>query len=319
MLIRRSSSAVGVRRPIFRRRSRVLPNPGLESSRFQSSAPEQKSPCSAALSDSEPDDCALYHLEPTRHINFSTCRAPGHRSTANVVGCPDSFQVSVQSVADDDRSPADELGAALIALAPAGVRVGVRLIDPADAAGLFAHEWASVRHAVATRRAEFASGRALLRDLLGSDVAIPVSPGGGAPLLPTGQVASLAHDREFVLAAVAASAGIASIGIDVEPFAILDPDEAGEIVRPDDAPVDPIALFVMKEATYKAWSSLGGHLLNLHDVRIRVDGGAFTAEIIDAGQRFAGRFATAAERQLALVIVARGAPSMRTGMGKVKA
>lgn len=194
----------------------------------------------------------------------------------------------------------------LAGLAPNDVRVGVRLIDIADEVTLFVEERSALKNAVPKRRAEFASGRVLLRELLGSDVAIPAVV-GGAPLLPGGLAASVAHDRKFVVAAVAANMSIAAIGIDVEPFTSLDPNELDVIMRADDAPVDPVAAFVMKEAAYKAWSSLGGDLLDHHDVRIGVNADTFTADVIAAGRRFEGHWATAAERWIALIVVASGA------------
>ena len=103
----------------------------------------------------------------------------------------------------------------LAALAPAGVRTGSRLITPDDAATLHAVEAAAVERAVDVRRREFATGRALLRSLLGTDVAIPVGP-SRAPVLPAGVVGSLAHDRVLAVAAVTTEPAIAALGIDVE-------------------------------------------------------------------------------------------------------
>ena len=57
----------------------------------------------------------------------------------------------------------------------------------------------------------------------------------------------------------------------------------------------------MKEAAYKAWSSLGGAHLEHHDVRVTVEGESYVADVLDGTGRFEGRFAAAAGRWVALV------------------
>ena len=68
----------------------------------------------------------------------------------------------------------------------------------------------------------------------------------------------LAHDRHHALAAAADSRRFATLGIDLEPHQ-LDPDHEmhDAVLRGDDSLVDPIAAFAMKEAAYRAWSTLG--------------------------------------------------------------
>ena len=92
-------------------------------------------------------------------------------------------------------------------MASAGVVTGARLIDGADLGLLHGSERSAVANAVAKRQHEFASGRALLRELLGVGDAILVGP-TRAPLLPTGWVGSLAHDRAVVVAAVSRDPGV---------------------------------------------------------------------------------------------------------------
>ena len=69
------------------------------------------------------------------------------------------------------RDAASAISNALAMLHPAAtdgsVSVGAAAIDPADEQRLFPEEAAIVANAVAKRRREFASGRALLRSLLG--------------------------------------------------------------------------------------------------------------------------------------------------------
>ena len=163
-----------------------------------------------------------------------------------------------------------------------GVVSGARLIDPADSETLHAVERSAVSAAVPARRAEFASGRALLRSLIGHDGAIPVAA-DRRPLLPTGVRASLAHDGQFVVAVSSRSDDIASLGIDIEPDQTLEPGIVSVIARPDEREIDPLVLFCAKEAAYKAWSQCGGGFLEHADVRVRLAGAMFTAEVLECG------------------------------------
>jgi 4'-phosphopantetheinyl transferase EntD len=55
------------------------------------------------------------------------------------------------------------------------------------------------------------------------------------------------------------------------------------IARPDELEIDPLVLFCAKEAAYKAWSQSGGGFLEHADVRVRLDGATFTAEVLEHG------------------------------------
>jgi 4'-phosphopantetheinyl transferase EntD len=206
----------------------------------------------------------------------------------------------------------EPLAAALAALAPPGVRTGCRLVDAGDESGLFPDEAAAVARAVPARRAEFASGRALLRQLLGADEAIAVGD-GRRPLLPAGGVGSLAHAGPLAVAAVAPSGVAAALGVDLEPATELGGDVAAVVLRADERGIDAHLAFTLKEAVYKAWSGLGGRLLEHDDVRLSLGpADAFVGEEVSGGTRFAGRYARAADHWLALVVVpARGTPSTR--------
>jgi len=204
---------------------------------------------------------------------------------------------------------ASAVAAALAALAPAEVVTGCRAITPADLETLHPVEAEAVRRAVATRQHEFATGRALLRDLIGRDVPIAVR-GDRRPDLPIGVVGSLAHSATLAVAAVAATESIAALGVDLEPTTPLDADIVATIVRPDEmtarAGLDPHLAFTLKEAVYKAWSGRGGRLLDHHDVRldVRFDddrGGTFTA-LIDNADESTGVWSRAADHWLALVV-----------------
>ncbi len=113
----------------------------------------------------------------------------------------------------------------------------------------------------------------------------------------------------MVIGAVAQATPIESIGIDLEPRdQTLDDAEASLVLRDDDRAPDVISAFVMKESTYKAWSGLGGRLLDHHDVRVDARDGDFTATIVADGSTFTGAIATGGDRWLALVVAGRGQP-----------
>ena len=194
----------------------------------------------------------------------------------------------------------DQLARALATLAAPGVVTGARLITATDVQLLHDLEHAKVAHAVPRRQYEFASGRALLRGLLGTADTIPVGP-SRAPHLPLGVVGSLAHDREVVVAAVTRDPAVTALGIDVEPAEPLSDDMARVILRDDEARIDAHLAFTLKEAAYKAWSTSGGRMLDHHEVRVSTDGEHFTATVFPDGRQLRGRFATVAGRHLALV------------------
>jgi 4'-phosphopantetheinyl transferase EntD len=193
------------------------------------------------------------------------------------------------------------LDAALAAITPAGVVTGWRRVTDADVPRLLPEEAAAMARAVPARQREFATGRVLLRELLGTAAAIPVGP-DRAPVLPAGVGASLAHDHEHAVAAVTKTDGLA-LGVDLEPTVALDPDVAQLVLRADDGPLDAHLAFTLKEAAYKAWSRSGGGFLDHHDVRLTVGPTAFTATVVDDGVELDGRYARAGDRWVALVVV----------------
>ena len=67
-----------------------------------------------------------------------------------------------------------ELTRALRAMAPDSVQVGARCIEPRDLARLHPDVLALVEKAVPKRQNEFATGRVLLRSLLGTDETVLV-------------------------------------------------------------------------------------------------------------------------------------------------
>jgi 4'-phosphopantetheinyl transferase EntD len=195
-----------------------------------------------------------------------------------------------------------EIDAALRALATAGIRVGWRRITAYDLADLRPVEARHVRHAVERRRQEFATGRALLRELIGNEADIPVAA-NRSPVLPRGFRGSLAHDEVFAIAAVSDDPTVLAIGIDLEPATPLETDLAALILRADEDPLDAHLAFTLKEAAYKAWSTLGGRLLDHADLRLSVAADMFVAEVVPDGAMLSGRWAAAAGRWTALVVV----------------
>ncbi len=162
-----------------------------------------------------------------------------------------------------------------------------------------------MRAAVPHRRREFASGRALLRDLIGRDVPIPAGS-NRAPILPADVCGSLAHDEWLAVAAVGSRKLVRSIGIDIEPVHPLDDEIARVILHQQEAGLDAHLAFTLKEAAYKAWSGLGGRMLEPHEVRVSTAGTGFRAEVVPEGTALDGAFAMAAGRWLALVVVENG-------------
>ncbi len=223
------------------------------------------------------------------------------------------YVVAMGATANGD--DAAEIAASLRSLAPAGVRSGARSITERDVPRMLDDERDEVRSAVAKRRREFATGRVLLREVIGREVTIPVGI-DRRPVLPPDVVGSLAHDEYVAVAAVAAAAEFAAVGIDIGRQDELEPDIVSAILRPDDEVGDPVLAFVLKEAAYKAWSGIGGRMLDHHEVRLKVAGNAFTATVQPDGVKLAGRLALSSRSWLALVVVPRRAvtrPTSRRG------
>ncbi len=210
--------------------------------------------------------------------------------------------MSAQRPADEARDITSLLSEALRTLAPGGVATGSRTLSHADVADLHPAESSLIVSSRSRRRIEFASGRSLLRNLLGIDGPIPRHP-NGAPQFPGGAKGSLAHDGEVAVAAVTRRADIIALGIDVEPESVLTAAEQAIIVSDADRVDDPLLTFVQKEAVYKAWSSLGGRFLEHHEVVIRSGAGEFSGAVTHAPREFTGRHAVIDGRRLALVVV----------------
>jgi 4'-phosphopantetheinyl transferase EntD len=110
------------------------------------------------------------------------------------------------------------------------------------------------------RAAEFATGRRLLRNLLGLTGPLPRGH-DGRPVYPVGTPpASMSHDGDVVIAVAhtsrgGAGTGVVGIGVDICGFAAANTRGVIEqIVRPDEGALDPTCALVIKEASFKATS-----------------------------------------------------------------
>lgn len=144
-------------------------------------------------------------------------------------------------------------------------------------------ERAQLARAVASRRQEFAAGRACLRNALADCGAFPESIPTGPnrePVLPDGFVASVTHCRGFCGAAAARCGAILSIGLDAELADPLEqdieelvcvPDERAWLTERghDDRPWSKF-LFSAKESVYKCWFPIQRRFLDFQDVRIQL-------------------------------------------------
>ncbi|RWC89120.1 MAG: 4'-phosphopantetheinyl transferase superfamily protein [Mesorhizobium sp.] len=183
--------------------------------------------------------------------------------------------------------PSEEiaLARAMAAMAPAGVRTGCRIIREGDETHLLSAEAGSIpARQPAMRRASGAArwiAHRLLADAGFDGFALLRTP-SGAPAWPQGITGSLAHDDDMAVAAVAAVAGIGSLGIDVEPALPL-PDEISALVA---MPADRTGtadrqlagriLFAAKEAVYKAAYPLDREVLGYEDIAVDLETGHAT-------------------------------------------
>lgn len=167
---------------------------------------------------------------------------------------------------------------------------------------LWPEEAAHVARAVASRRTEFAAGRALARRALSALGCRegPIPPGErGAPRWPAGFTGSISHTARYAAAAAARLDAVAAIGIDVEEVGRLTGElesymfTPGEILRhllgrePGERQATAAAMFCAKEAYYKAQYPVTGRWLGFHDVELDLDraSGAFEVWRVERPER----------------------------------
>lgn len=161
---------------------------------------------------------------------------------------------------------------------------------------LFAEETRIVANAVAKRRWEFATGRALLRRALATSGLAPrpiLRDPYGAPLAPPGYAVSISHADPFCIAAAAPLTVIAAIGVDIEraqPFGlpwaldlIFTEDECHQLSLPGASSAADLGIlfFSVKESVFKYVYNRTGVCLAPHNISIYSMYGAhgFTAAI----------------------------------------
>lgn len=169
-------------------------------------------------------------------------------------------------------------------------------------AELSAAEQAAVERAVATRRREFATGRACAHLALGRLGVDPVAiPAGerGEPVWPAGVVGSITHCSGYRACAVARADEVLAVGIDAEvheplPAGVLEQvafrrERAMAADRAAGVHLDRL-LFSAKEAVYKVWFPLTRRWLGFEDVELVVDAraGGFRARLLVPGPVVAG-------------------------------
>ena len=184
------------------------------------------------------------------------------------------------------RPPRDEpvdpsLQREINALASPGLLIGHRLISPGDEDALLDEEAGSIASTVVGARRASGAARIVARELLaqlGHSRALLPKSASGEPIWPAGIAGSLAHDDEVAVAAVGPQRDVGSVGIDVEPAALLPPDMLELIATPQelhkiaDDPLRGKLLFAAKEAVYKAVYPLERVFLEFRDIEVDLAG-----------------------------------------------
>ena len=195
-----------------------------------------------------------------------------------------------------------DLACALRAVLPPGVALGQGQIAP-----LWPGE--AVPGAVPARLAEFARGRSAARDamrVLGvAGAAVPMRP-DRSPDWPVGLTGSISHCEGACLAILGLRAEFAGLGLDIEPKRGLDSDLWPVILRPEECdglsdPLLALAIFVAKEAAYKAQYAVTGQVFDFHTLSVVITADRFAAIY----QRQVGGFAKGCALHGRLVQTAR--------------
>jgi 4'-phosphopantetheinyl transferase EntD len=126
------------------------------------------------------------------------------------------------------------------------------------------------------RAREYVAGRRLAMHGLAAFGLSGVLVGRGPdrrPAWPRGVVGSIAHDGCWTVVAVAESARVAGVGVDVERRSAVDPSLRAELLAPGEHVPDTLlaAVFCAKEAVYKAVNPLSQVFLEFADVAIEAD------------------------------------------------
>lgn len=150
-----------------------------------------------------------------------------------------------------------------------------------------------IANAVPRRRAEYVAGRWCAHEALHAiGQGTSSLPAGllGAPRWPAGVVGSITHDAGYCLAVVGPASSLAGVGVDwcdddclgtVLELAshVLAPSERAALASSGDPARYLQRVFCAKEAVVKAVSATLGQYLELHEIIVDSDLGAFEARI----------------------------------------
>lgn len=175
--------------------------------------------------------------------------------------------------------------AAIAALFPAGVAVGLCELATADPRTLMPEERAAMAGAIPHRLVEFAAGRQAARIALVTlgrpPAALPMGP-DRAPIWPQGISGSISHAAGI---AIAVARPGAPLGVDIEEDTPLAPDlwtiitsDAERAGLPDgDTGTHVRSIFAAKEAVFKAQSPEDRALFGFDAVEVTLANGGFDA------------------------------------------
>jgi 4'-phosphopantetheinyl transferase EntD len=205
-----------------------------------------------------------------------------------------------------------DLAAALRAVLPEGVALGVAA--PGEAGVDWPGE--AMPHAVPHRLAEFRAGRLAARramqHLAVAPCAIPIGD-DRAPIWPAGLVGSISHCDGACMAVVSRAGIWRGLGLDIEPDRALQPELWPTVLRPEEMrfcqanPDAALAIFVAKEAAYKAQYPRSLTLFDFQTLRIDFGAGGFEASFMKdiagfpKGSRLGGKLLRTAGLCAALV------------------
>jgi 4'-phosphopantetheinyl transferase EntD len=174
------------------------------------------------------------------------------------------------------------LSSSLAALFVPGV-VCAELIGSGDPDSLLPAEAQYLGGAVASRREEFAAGRACARRALREfgilDFPLAVAA-DRRPIWPEGLTGSITHTQGFCAAVVARRQTLRALGIDTERVASVKPELWPRICGPESAwlhalpetqrPAAATLIFCAKEAFYKCQYALTTEYLGFNDARVDI-------------------------------------------------
>lgn len=142
---------------------------------------------------------------------------------------------------------------------------------------LSAQEEVAVSKSVASRRAEYSSGRLcahLACERLGSPLEHLLSDGQRRPQWPASLAGAISHTDQLAAALVAPSARYAGVGIDIEGLGRVSNDLVPRLLTKRERSIDgldPAIVFSAKEAVYKAINPLADAFIGFQEVQGEFD------------------------------------------------